>query len=231
MNKEHNDNEVLIKAIELLPWYALGLLGPEEKDYIEQMLLEYPELQEHLKTEHEMAKTLKEEHEIFSLSAIEGREKRLSRLLERSEFEPENHEKQEPISSKFINIFANLFSGEMTKTQYMGFAAVTTLSIALLFAFTIPLLEHNSTFYPAAVESNDAKQNINTILVGLNVSPNDPRLLKILKKYRVITTAISGKEGMYRLNFSKKPNKSDLDKLLLTLSKQKELIWFVGEAY
>lgn len=231
MSKEHNDNEIPIQALELLPWYALGLLAPEEKDYVEQMLLEFPELQEHLKTEHNMAKVLKEEQEIFSLSAIEDREQRLKLLLTKNEFKPKKSEEQESISSKFMNAFANLFSGQMSKIQYLGFAAVTTLSIALLFAFTIPLLEHNSTFYPAAVGSDDEQYNINTVLVGLNVAPNDPRLLKILKKHRVMTTAIPGKDGMYRLSFSKKPSKLDLEKLLLTLSKQTELIWFAGEAY
>ncbi len=231
MNKEHNDNEIPIQAIELLPWYALGLLAAEEREYVEQMLLEFPELQEHLRTEHKMAKVLKEEQEIFSLSAIEDREKRLTKLLTRNEFKLKKSEKRESISSKFINAFTNLFSGQMSKTQYLGFAAVTTLSISLLFAFTIPLLEQNSTFYPAAVGSDDEQRNINTVLVGLNVASNDPRLLKILKKHRVMTTAISGKDGMYRLSFSEKPSKSDLEKLLLTLSKQTELIWFVGEAY
>ncbi len=231
MNKEQNNNEIPIQAIELLPWYALGLLGSEDKDYVEQMLLKFPELQEHLKTEHDMAKVLKEEQEIFSLSAIEDREKRLSLLLTRNEFKHNESKKQDPLSSRLVNIFTDLFAGQMSKAQYLGFAAITTLSIALLFAFTIPLLEHKSTFYPAAVDSKDTKQNANTVLVGLNVSPNDPRLLKILKKHRVMTTAIPGKDGMYRLSFSKKPSKSELNNLLSILSKQTKLIWFVGEAY
>ena len=119
----------------------------------------------------------------------------------------------------------------MSKTQYLGFAAITTLSIALLFAFTIPLLEHKSTFYPAAVDSKDTKEKGNTVLVGLNVEPNDPRLLRILKEHRVKTTAIPGKDGMYRLSFSNTPSKLDLEKLLTTLSKQTKLVWFVAEAY
>ena len=231
MNKKQNNNEIPIQAIELLPWYALGLLAPEEQDYVEQMLLEFPELQEHLKTEHEMVKVLKEEQETFSLSAIEDREKRLSRLLARDEFGHKKRKKQEPISNRLVNIFTDLFAGQMSKTQYLGFAAITTLSIALLFAFTIPLLEHKSTFYPAAVDSKDTKEKGNTVLVGLNVEPNDPRLLRILKEHRVKTTAIPGKDGMYRLSFSNTPSKLDLEKLLTTLSKQTKLVWFVGEAY
>ncbi len=120
----------------------------------------------------------------------------------------------------------------MSKPQYMGFAAVTTLSIALLFAFTMPLFEHKSTFYPAAIESEKGKADKNTVLIGLSVAPDDPILLKILNRYNIKTTTIAGKDGMYRLSFTKnKPNAADLDKLLSTLSKQTELIWFVGEAY
>jgi hypothetical protein len=231
MSKEPNNNEVPIQALELLPWYALGLLARKEKEYVEQMLLEFPELQAHLKTEHEMGKYLKEEQEIFSLSAIEDRERRLAQLLTRDEFQPEKNNEQELLSSKLVSFMNNLFTGQMSKTQYMGFAAITTLSIALLFAFTVPLLESSSTFYPAAIESDDAKQNTNTVLVGLNVEPNDPRLLKILKSHGVMTTTIAGKDGMYRLSFTKEPSALDLDELLSALSKQTELIWFVGEAY
>jgi len=232
MNNKTNNNQTPVRALELLPWYALGLLEPKDKSYVEKMLLEFPELQAHLKTEHEMAQFLKEEKELFSLSAIEERENRLTRLLEREEFSPEKVEKQKPtISTRFINFFKDLISGHVSKTQYAGFAAVTTLSIALLFAFAMPLLERNSTFYPAGIESEEGKLNTNSLLVGLSVAPNDPRLLKILKKHNVKISAIEGKDGMYQLGFTKKTNASDLDKLLSILSKQTELIWFVGEAY
>ena len=228
-----DNNQIPVQALELLPWYALGLLGDQEKQFVEKALLEFPELQGHLKTEHEMVQYLREEKEIFSLSAIEDREERLGKLLKREEFHPEKPEQRvNTINTKLIGFFKSLFSGQMSKPQYMGFAAITTLSIALLFAFTVPLLEHESTFYPASVESEEGKLEKNTLLIGLTVEPDDPRLLKVLNGYNIKTTTIAGKNGMYRLSFTKgKPNEEELDKLLSLLSKQTELIWFVGEAY
>ena len=163
MNNKDNNNQTFKQALELLPWYALGLLGSEEKKFVEKALLESPELQEHLKAEHELVQCLHEEKELFSLSAIEDREERLEQLLEREEFQPKESEQQKAkINTKLAVFFQSLFSGNMSKSQYMGFAAVTTLSIALLFAFAMPLLEHNSTFYPAAIESEGKKSDENT---------------------------------------------------------------------
>ena len=233
MNNKDNNNQIPVRALELLPWYALGLLEVEEKQYLEKALLEFPELQEHLKTENEMVQHLREEKELFSLSAIENREERLGQLLKREEFQPKVSGQQETtINTKLVKFIKALFLGNMSKPQYVGFAAITTLSIALLFAVTTPLLESKSTFYPASTKSDEGTTEKNTLLIGLSVEPNDPRLLKLLKKYDIKTSSIAEKDGMYRLSFTNnKPNAADLDKLLLTLSKQKELIWFVGEAY
>jgi hypothetical protein len=233
MNKKDNNKQIPVQALELLPWYALGLLEAQEKKFVEKALLEFPELQEHLKIEHEMVKHLHEEKELFSLSAVEDREERLGQLLNREEFQPKAVEKkEESINTRLAGFFKALFSGDMSKSQYMGFAAITTVSIALLFAFAIPLLEHKSTFYPAAVKTVKVNSDKNTLLIGLSVEPNNPKLLKILSAYNVKTTAIAGKDGMYRLGFVKaKPNPADLKKLLSTLSEQTDLVWFVGEAY
>lgn len=233
MSNKDNNNQIPVRVLELLPWYALGLLEAQEKQFVEKALLEFPELQEQLKAEHEMVQYIQEEKETFSLSAIENREERLEQLFKREEFQSKKTKQQEAtINTKLTGFFQALFSGRMSKPQYMGFAAVTTISIALLFAFAMPLLEYKSTFYPAAIESDEGKSDKSTLLIGLSVAPDDPRLLKILNNYNVKTTIIAGKDGMYRLSFTKnKPNAADLDKLLSTLSKQTELIWFVGEAY
>ena len=120
----------------------------------------------------------------------------------------------------------------MSKPQYVGFAAITTLSIALLFAITAPLLETKSTFYPAAIEGGEENAVENSLLIGLSVEPNNPELLKVLNSHKVEAKTIVGKYGMYRLSFTEsKPNEEELEKLLSTLSKQTDLIWFVGEAY
>jgi hypothetical protein len=233
MSNKDNNSQIPVQALELLPLYTLGLLEVEEKQFMEKALLEFPELQEQLETEYEMVQHLREEKELFSLSAIEEREERLGQLLKRDEFQPKVFGQQEAkIKTKLVEFFQDLFLGRMSKPQYMGFAAVTTLSIALLFAFAVPLLESESTFYPAASEPDEATQEKNSLLIGLSVAPDDPKLLKVLKNYDIKTTTIAEKDGMYRLSFTKKkPNAADLEKLLSTLSKETELFWFVGEAY
>lgn len=242
MNNKTNNNQIPIEALELLPCYALDLLAAKERAYVEKTLLEFPELQSHLKTEHEMIKYLQEEKELFSLSAIEQRERKLATLLERDEFnlsnETETTDKLKPtIKDKSRGFFQNLLSGQMSQTQYLGFAAISTLSIALLFAFVAPLLDKkntgttSSTFYPAAEKEENAQRNSGSLIVGLSVLPNDPRLTKLLIPYGASASNIPGKDSMYHINFSKQPDKPTLDKLLLKLSAEKELVWFIGEAY
>ena len=232
MKNKDNNNQVPIQALELLPSYALGLLEVQEKQFVEKSLLEFPALQEQLKAEHEMVQHLREEKEIFSLSAIEDREERLGQLLKREEFQPQKSKQRTTINTKLISLFKTLLSGNVNKSQYMGFAVITTLSIALLFAFSIPLFEDKSTFQLASIESGEEKSDKITVLIGLRVAPDDPKLLKVLNSYNVKTTTIAEKDGMYRLSFTKnRPSEKELKKLLSTLLEQKELIWFAGEAY
>ena len=230
--KGKDNNQIPLQTLELLPWYALGLLDEEEIQVVKKALLEYPELKDHLKVEHEMSMYLRREKELFSQSAIEDRENRLKVLLEREEFKPKIHQQQSgSINKKISEFFGSLFSNIMDKPQYIGVAAVSTLFIAVLLAFTVPLVEHKSTFYPAAVVP-EKTMGKDTLLIGLNVAPNDPKLLKILNSYNVKITMIKGKDGMYRLSFIKdKPNTEELKKLLKILSKNTDLVWFVGEAY
>ena len=232
MKNKSNSGQVPVQVLELLPSYVLGLLEAQEKQLVEKALLEFPELQEQLKTEDEMVQYLREEKELFSLSAIEDREERLGGLLKREEFQPQKPKQRISTNTSFIGFFQTLLSGHMSKSQYMGLAAITTLSIALLFAFAIPLFEDKSTFHLASIESGEEKLDKSTVLIGLSVAPDDPRLLKVLDSYNVKTTTIAEKDGMYRLSFTKnKPSEKELKKLLSTLLEQKELIWFAGEAY
>jgi hypothetical protein len=81
------------------------------------------------------------------------------------------------------------------------------------------------------VKEENAPLNSGSLILGLSVLPNDPRLVKLLKSYGASTSNIPGKDGMYRIGFTQPLDKSTLDKLLLKLSAEKELVWFVGEAY
>ncbi len=239
-NNTHN-NKTFIQALELLPWHALGLLNAQEKAHMEKALLDFPELETHLTAEHEMIQYLNEERALFSSEAIEDREARLAQLLQHKELQQIKEDQTQQstqittaqiLQEKLHGFLHAVFSGHIRKEHYMGFAAIATVSIALLFAFAMPTIESkSSTFYPAAIESDEIKQKENTLLVGLAVSPDDPALLAILQKFEVEVSATTGKDGMYHFNFIKKSNASDAKKLLEVLSAQKELVWFVGEAY
>ena len=54
-----------------------------------------------------------------------------------------------------------------------------------------------------------------------------PELKGKLKKVE----SVPGKEGMYQITFNKKMNEAQIKEVLSSLSSNKELIWFAGEAY
>jgi len=235
MSQKINNNQIPEEALRLLPWYATERLTPKEKSFVEDALLKFPELQEQLKLEHEIILFLKEEEECFSLSAIESSSERLTALMNSEEFNTDKAITPQPkyaIISQVERFVRSLMSGNMSKIQYVGFAFVATLSIALLFAFVAPLVNQNNTFYPASTESNETSHtNTTELLIGLNVSPDDPRLAKAFNGLHVKTIAVPEKEGMYRMIFSEKLSPPVLEKLLLDLAADKKLVWFVGEAY
>jgi len=229
MKKNTNKSKVPEKAIQLLPWYAMELLSPEETDYIEKTLLEYPELQAQLKAEHDTINFLKEEQGLFYLAKIDTSEDRLENVLADIKLTTN----KQSIKNKLITFASSLITGNLARTQYIGFAVISTISIALLFAFVAPLLDQQNTFYPASTQPIEESYPSKSpdLLLGLNVKPDDPRLLVLLKEIKAKATAIQGKKGMYSVTFVKKPSSSELKTLLGKLSANKELIWFVGEAY
>jgi hypothetical protein len=229
MKKNTNNNQVPEKAIQLLPWYAMGLLTPEENNYIEKKLLEHPELQMQLKEEHETIHFLKEEEDLFYLSKISSSENRLEQILKRKILTTNKLS----IKDKLVTFIRSLVSGNLAGTQYVGFAVISTISIALLFAFVAPLLNQQNTFYPANSHSSDKSHALKTpdLLIGLNINSDDPRLLLLLKDIKAKANSIPGKKGMISINFINKPSPSELKKAIKKLSANKELIWFVGEAY
>ncbi len=238
MNQNTNKNQIPEEALQLLPWHAKNLLMGDDKAYMESALLKFPELQDKLKEELEIVRFLEEKKELYQLSSVGSAESRLENLHRSGEFTEKTigtteTDQEASIFMRINNLINSLMSGSMSKTQYIGFAAISTLSIALLFAFVSPLVDKNNTFYPAYKGSVKGKSQADTttLLLGLNIDPDDPRLLAIFKGYNAQTDEIPGKEGMYRMTFTKKPSAKELEKLVKELSDNEELIWFVGEAY
>lgn len=239
MNKKINKNQIPEEAIQLLPWYAIDQLTMDQQDYMEDALLKYPELQELLKLEYQMVQTLKEKEELFYLSSVNSADERLKGLLKSNQLDAVNEIKESSTSASLSvlattrSFFSSLMTGTMTKKQYLGFAAISTLSIALLFAFISPLIDQKNTFYPAYKGSTVDKSATDslTLLLGLNIDSNNPKLIQLLSGLNVKLSEVAGKEGMYRMTFTKKPSPVELKKIIGKLSTQKELIWFVGESY
>ncbi len=229
-----SNNQIFEEALKLLPWYASGQLTSTEMNYVDDALKAYPELQDQLKTEYKIRNFLNEEKDLFYFSALESSEERLKAVFNNEVFNVANtriedaaEDQQQVLGIK--GFIQSLLSGHMTKAQYMGFASVVTLSIALLFAFVEPLVNPKNTFHPAYVGTSQS--NDTSILVGLNVAPDDSRLIGILSEFQTRTVEVAGKKGMYRISFTEKPSSQDLKNLLKKLSKNEKLIWFVGESY
>ena len=228
------NNQVFEEALKLLPWYASGRLTSMEMGYVDDALEAYPELQDQLKTEYKIRNFLNEEKELFYFSALESSEERLKAVFNHEVFNDSNtrvdgvtQDQQQPSGVK--GFIQSLLSGHMTKAQYMGFASIVTLSVALLFAFVEPLVNPKNTFHPAY--TGTSKSSDTSILVGLSVAPDDSRLVEILAKFQTRTVAVEGKKGMYRISFAEKPSQQALESLLKKLSENDKLVWFVGESY
>lgn len=235
MKQQTNKNQNLEEAQKLLPWYATGWLAPKERAFVQEMLSKHPELQKELELEYEIIKHVKEDESLLDLSLLESTEKRLSNVLDK--LEPHEVFEHAPIDSvslidQLMQFVYKLFSGDSTKLQYAGFAVVSMLSVALLYAFISPLINKQNTFYPATVASFETAGEDETILlVGLNTDSADPRLKQLLQGVDTKISVVPGKDGMYRIHLSKKLSAIEIKMLIQQLTANKELVWFAGEAY
>ena len=229
MNRTNNNN-TYEKALELLPWYALGLLPTDERALVDKALETYPELQKELEAEKKIIPLIKETKEVFNLSAVQGSDERLAIIFENKVFKA----KPQNTKNKVFVFLQNIFPTSKRQFQYVSFAAMGVVTIGLLVSFIYPIVNNQeSTFYPAAAKPSveSSQSNAIVVIVGLNVKPNNKKLISLLDKYNAEITTINGKKGMYHIKVSKKMNTSDFDEMILALTKNEELAWFVGEAY
>jgi len=235
MNKKTKKDQILDEALKLLPWYVSGRLTIGEKNYVDEMLEKHPELQEQLEEEHYLHNFINDEHPLFQLSAIEPSKERLKAVFNNEAFDISNDfvdssQSLQDKPSKIFNFIQSLISGgNITKAQYMGFASIAALSVALLFAFVKPLVNTKNTFHPAYEGTSQSDKA--SILIGLSIAPDDDRLAKMLEGFQTKISVAGGKKGMYRISFTKKPSPEALKILVKKLSENEELVWFAGESY
>ena len=231
-NKPSKTTQIPEEALKLLPWYATGWLSPKERSYIKGVLKEHPELQELLVKEQKIISLIKEDKSILDKSSIETTEARLSKVL----LKLDDHKNSPSFKKQSTNGFdlgefiKSFFFG--SKIQYISIALISTISIALLYAFISPLVQQNNAYYPAALEEvNPQSKNVTILLVGLNVKPNNASLLKVLNESQATISAVPGKDAMFKVHLKNKLDPMQTKVLLKKLSSHTDLFWFVGEAY
>lgn len=235
MNKNQNKKQIPSKALELLPWYTTGTLPLQDHQYIENILSEYPELHEVLNSEHEMISAIEKDRTILEQSCLKPTSDRLETILEQLPQKSEDTKITNKSKQGFIQNLPQLLFGNSSKIQYTAFASITTLAIALLFAFAAPLVEEttgeDTIYFPANILSEEANKNTTSLLIGLNVGLTDPHLLSILKENKAEITAIPGKNGIYRFSLSVRLGSEETKILLNKLTDNKKLFWFAGEEF
>ena len=241
MNKT-NKNKTLNTAIELLPWYVIDKLSAADKDFMEDALATYPELQKQLKIEQSIIQQVKTNPDILNASALESPEDRVNHVLDLLEMPSARVPKEEGLQqSQSTNKLKQLFHRLFPVTQ--SFGAYQYAGFALLL-FAVMLLVHNtfnkpdrvqeSVFYPATLSNNTTdkknKTNQTVLLLGVNGKLDSPRLLKLLQKVDAKFSAVPEKDGMYKIIIGKKLNSITVKALLDELRAEKELVWFAGES-
>jgi len=242
--KNTNKNQVLNKATELLPWYAIGKLSPDDLSFMDQALASYPELKKQLKIEQSTIQLVRSNSEILNASALESPEDRVNHILDLLE-EPAHETQKQNIAaqdknqnlpkSKLKQFFGKLFpsSNSFGAYQYAGFAFIVFGLVAIVHnTFKSPTVIQESVFYPAAKENTAFKNKTDqtVLLLGVNGKLDSPKLLKLLQKVDAVISPVPEKDGMYRVILGKKLNSITINALLDELRAEKELVWFAGES-
>ncbi len=241
--KNTNKNQVLTKATELLPWYAIGKLSPDDVSFMDQAVASYPELKSQLNIELSTIEFVKKNPDLLNATALESPEDRVNQilnLLEESSYEllesKVNIQKKNQSQSLLKKVFGRLFpnAASFGAYQYAGIALVI-FSLVVIVKNTFndtPVVIQESVFYPAAKQNTTLKNKTNqtVLLLGVNGKLDSPKLLKLLEKVDAEINAVPEKDGMYRVTLGKKLNSITINALLDELRAEKELVWFAGES-
>ena len=240
-----NKNQILAKATELLPWYAIGKLSPDDLSFMDDALATYPELKNQLNIEQSTIKQVKSNPEILNASALEAPVDRVNHVLgllddpARTTLKQkagEHNQSQKQSKGKLKQFFDKLFpsSASFGAYQYAGFALVVFALVAIINNIfnQAPVVIQESVFYPAAKQSTPFKNKTNqtVLLLGVNGKLTSPKLLKLLHKVDAKISPVLDKDGMYRVTLGKKLNSITINALLDELRAEKELVWFAGES-
>ena len=241
MNIDTKNNEIPERAIELLPWFVTNQLSSEDKAYFEEVLQENSALDSLVEEERNVFNLVTEDKSLLGLSTLAPPESRLENVFKQID----NMSLETPLNNpagdkqsfmdKLKSTLSSWIPATFGVTEYARFASVALLviSLSVLMAFVAPLFTENNEFTPAAAKSANviSDQSTTILLVGTNGSLDSLQSHPLLKGKLKKVESVPGKKGMYQISFSKKLSNTQVKEMLSSLSSNKELIWFAGEAY
>jgi len=197
---------------------------------------------EQAEIEKQIQQAVSADHSILDRSAIAPTEERLKSVLNMIDLEDsrESASQSSSILDKLKSALDVLIPSSNGVPQYARVASVgvLVLSVAVLAAFVAPLFNDKSDFVPASAETqpktnepaliNSAKT---TLLVGFNGSSIELGDNTVLKGKVVKIESVPDKEGIFQISFKDSMNKEEIKQMIDSLTSQKEIIWFAGEAF
>ena len=241
MNIDTKNNEIPERALELLPWFVTGQLSSEDNAYFKEVLHSNSVLESLVEEERNVFNLVIEDKSLMGLSTLASPESRLENVFK--QIDNISVETPSSISTNENQSFVDKIKSDISAwvpatfgvTEYARFASVALLviSLSVMMAFVAPLFTADSEFTPAAAKSAEVVNDKSTtiLLVGTNGSMDSLQSLPLLKGKLKKVESVPGKEGMYQISFNQKLNNAQIKEVLSSLSSNKDLIWFAGEAY
>ncbi len=246
MNNTNNTSYIPKEALELIPWFAIGKLSEDAKDFFEKALLSHPSLQKLLQTEKQMIELVSADKSLLDRSVIAPKEERLKSVLnviDNLETATKAHSEsnvRQSLFEKLKNTFFSLIPISDSKPQYAQFASVSALvlSIAILASIVNPSTIETSEFIPASAVTQATENQASLVsatktilLVGFHGSPEELSNNDALKGKQMKIDSPTDKEGFFQISFQDSMSKDEVKQTLDALLKQKESVWFAGEAF
>lgn len=148
------------EVINLMPWFNLGKLSPEEKSMVESALIEDPSLKGQLTLDQDIMARIIADPTLLDKSAFAPSTVRLEKVLAQidetvvkkiaDKAEIVVKKERQPISmfAGVKSFFTDLISGSSHSFTYAVFAALTVVQLALLMFFVAPSVMQEDIIKP-----------------------------------------------------------------------------------
>lgn len=244
-NKNKNNySDIPQEILELLPWYAIGVLSENDRMSFDKALLEYSQLENALKQELQLIKTVSMHKSIFDVSIIASQDERIKsvfNVIDNPKLQIQEQHLNTSIDvqttsislkDKIKNVFNNLFPDSESQYALLS-VGVLIFSVVVLTSFTTPHKTDVSDFNLASAKSEiiENKQAKTSLLVGFNGSSKELGNNHSLKNKFLKIETTPDVPGIYQVTFKETLSSEEIQTMLNELQKQEELIWFAGEEF